>query len=307
MINKNDHRSFVYLIQGKASNVSRYCYLKSDISDVYVLTYDRKLQDIIFDGDYFMPNSTWAEGRNYLLKMVPKNYSYYIFLDDDAVIEAGSFPLFEHFLLKYKPAIGLPLVDDIYSTFRFDPSVSCHVAIAFDPIVQAFRSDVICDQRILPYETCFDALSWWYSCEIHQYSCLNFYSSDVIQFNSFRVRNGEHYIADPDLSPDSSYIATEGVFDHDLVSKYILGQFGSVESVPFTKFASFVGRYVVFAPGGRIVLGSTIVKLRRLAFRSALRGSMRYFASLVTFSIYRLLYGKVFKLPDVPLESTDEV
>ena len=100
-------KNFIYLIQGRAEEVPKLSALiNTETADLITLTFDAELKD-----SYFLPNSTWLEGRNLLLNKAKNKtvkYKYYIFLDDDIVFEKGSFEEFEKQLEKYQPAIAHP-------------------------------------------------------------------------------------------------------------------------------------------------------------------------------------------------------
>jgi len=101
-------KAFIYLVQGEAKYIRNYLILKKrkDV-DALLLTYDQQIDDALF-----LPYSTWGEGRNYLLRKAlesNRQYQYYIFLDDDVKFIQGSYVLFEKQLLKYSPAIAVPV------------------------------------------------------------------------------------------------------------------------------------------------------------------------------------------------------
>ena len=60
----------------------------------------------------FCPNTHWAETRNILYKLVPKEYDYYFFIDEDIVLESNTNnePIAQILieLEKYYPAVLVP-------------------------------------------------------------------------------------------------------------------------------------------------------------------------------------------------------
>ena len=178
---------FVYLVQGEANLVEPYMELGAqEHSDAIFLTYDEPL-----DGAIFYPHSTWAQGRNRLLEVALKNkeYLYYIFCDDDIEFIKGSWQEFEYNLLKYKPAIGVPVFPRTRPNILKYPKLNCQPFFINDEQLMAFHLDVVSDQLVLPYQTQFDKINWWASCEIQQILIQNFYSSAAMQFNTIQVEN----------------------------------------------------------------------------------------------------------------------
>jgi hypothetical protein len=187
---------FAYLVQGTSSNLVNFNFLQTANSDLYLLSYDKPIAKAPTGSHtIFLPNSTWAEGRNTLLQYAINgvvNYRYYIFLDDDVEIISGSFPDFESELIKFNPMMGIPLGDQIKETFRYDDENLVHHPVAFDQIVQAYHRDAVTEGIAIPYETIFDSESWWYSCQINQYLTLKYYRGRCAQFNKFQIRNSAH-------------------------------------------------------------------------------------------------------------------
>lgn len=60
----------------------------------------------------FFPNTVWAETRNKLYELVPKQYDYYCFMDDDIIYESSTeYSFIDQLLLdleKTKPAVMSP-------------------------------------------------------------------------------------------------------------------------------------------------------------------------------------------------------
>ena len=179
-------KNFIYLVQGQSVLVKNYLHLSDrDNSDAIFLTYDEKIE-----GALFLPNSTWAQGRNEMLKMALKidNYLYYIFCDDDIAFQKGSWVEFEKHLMKLKPAIAVPV---FLSKTKRTPLrlLNYHSFLFNDEQMIAFHNDVIRDGIVLPYQNQFDDIHWWASCEIQQILIQNFYFSDSIQLNKIHISN----------------------------------------------------------------------------------------------------------------------
>lgn len=229
-----DFKKFIYLVQGKASNLKKFEELYKEDSDLILLSYDEEIRPISgFVDTVFYPDSTWAEGRNYLLHLALKkspDYKYFIFLDDDVEVIKGSFSLFENLLWKYKPMMGVPLCDEIKNSNRYRKDLLVHHPKAFDQVVQAYHADVVKDKIAIPYVTDLDAESWWYACQINQYLTLSYYRGKCAQFNEFEVRNSGHHWME---TSDSKSLYRSGVTNTglDRCRDFILNQFGEQSKV----------------------------------------------------------------------------
>ena len=193
--------TFLYLVQGKAELVKRFLSLRDrDDVDAIFLTYDQQL-----DGAVFLPNSTWAQGRNVLLgeAMQRDEPHYYIFLDDDVSFVRGDFPLFERQLLRLNPAAAMPVfypktIRTVFglgrsyeSTFR-RPLKTFQICRRGDSQFIAFHRDVVRDRLVLPYQEHFDSVSWWATCNTQQLLVFDLYRNSVLQFNNVVVSNEGH-------------------------------------------------------------------------------------------------------------------
>ena len=111
-------KPYVYLIQG-ASRHQIPNLEETANSDLFFLTFHQQ------NGDIFLPNSTFNEGRNALLRHAlameqESGYKYFIFVDDDVVLEnvddaqyfwkpdmeENPWRRFEDFLEQYSPSMG---------------------------------------------------------------------------------------------------------------------------------------------------------------------------------------------------------
>ena len=191
----------IYLIQGKSKFIINYFYLKKrkDVDCIFI-TYDQEI-----DGVGFYPDSTWGEGRNYLLQKAletGKDYQYYIFMDDDVRFLEGDVKTFEKQLLKYKPAIAIPVFVpktkitimgfNNWFTKRFVPlrmQQQCRFA---DAQFIAFHRDVIADKLVVPLQTHFDKVSWYATSSTQQLLMFNLYKRYILQFNTIKVQNAIH-------------------------------------------------------------------------------------------------------------------
>ena len=58
--------------------------------------------------------------------------------------------------------------------------------------MQAYSRKIVSDKICLPFDTKFDQVSWWYSCEINQYLTLRYYGDNILQFNELIIENSHH-------------------------------------------------------------------------------------------------------------------
>ncbi|KAL9965116.1 hypothetical protein ACROYT_G028870 [Oculina patagonica] len=184
--------------------------------DVIVLSYRAKCQEdnrshvsYLFD-----PNTHFASGRNVLFFAAMDRrpgYRYYIFLDDDAVInhnketpnemlKLSPFRLVEKWLLDYEPAVGvLDYVVHHGANFvrrtRKDlcgiNETSLVIPTAFyDAMFNAFHYKAI--EHILPYPTQYEKINI-YSCNRHTMLVVEVkFSGQALLFAAVTARNSKH-------------------------------------------------------------------------------------------------------------------
>ncbi len=188
--------NFVFLIQGRLSELDNFAFLKNSNSKIITLCWDEpRINDSFEDHHFYLPQSTWAEGRNFLLEKaleIYPNLEYVIFMDGDLQIASGSVDEFIDFLIVYQPVLGLPLSNQLKETSRYLPESKVQTQVSFDQIMQAYSREAINDRICLPYITELDHLSWWYSCEINQYLTVKYYEKRTLQMNSFIIDNTHH-------------------------------------------------------------------------------------------------------------------
>ena len=161
-------------------------------------------------------NSTWSTGRNILYRLAketPKNYLYYVFLDDDMTFDftnsdfrkryrdlGFNSPLqaFEDFLLKHEPAIAVP----IYCPSR-GRSWACDkmlnmkpmpeylpVTIYFDAAFTAFHRNAV--DLMLPYRLDYEQQSWWQSQKFVILAADLTFRGQVLRFAPLIAYNTKH-------------------------------------------------------------------------------------------------------------------
>lgn len=226
-----NHDQFICLIQGRASEINNFEILKSKYTKVIYLAWDFKpLENKVADYQYFLPKSTWAEGRNFLLqKSLEKfpDFQYVIFIDGDLKISKGNFLSFIDFLDKYKPHLGLPLSNQIKETFRYIPDCKIQTQVSFDQVMQAYSKKVVTDKVCLPFDTRYDELSWWYSCEINQYLSTKYYGDSVLQFNELEIENSHHSDSNEVAVTNSQYRGGVTKSGKKECKKYLTKKFGN--------------------------------------------------------------------------------
>ena len=176
---------FAYLVQTEGVLPSVFGSLaERQEVDLYHLTFRMPQPESLH-----LPGSTWTEGRNALLQAARASgyaYDYFIFCDDDVVFKTGSWRALEVALERYRPAIGLPAHPHPHSHER------PHAVYDFDAIVNAFHSDIINDEVLLPYVADHDSTTWWLSqfFLIHLAGAL--YPHGVVKFPDIAIENPLH-------------------------------------------------------------------------------------------------------------------
>ncbi|HNY38743.1 MAG TPA: hypothetical protein PKJ41_00045 [Bryobacteraceae bacterium] len=115
-----------------------------------------------------------------------------MFLDDDIRFQAGGWDDFEAFLLRYRPAIGVPYFPWHGGATAPLPGVEAQSVSFFDAMVNAFSADLIHSDGILPYIAELDARSWHFS-QYFLVSLAELYGvGPILQSNCIVVANDRH-------------------------------------------------------------------------------------------------------------------
>ncbi len=234
----------IYLVQGRSDRILGFDRNLPKSSDVIILTWDKPLESSSFEWAHsllYLPNSSWAEGRNILLKNALKEFKqfdYLIFCDEDAQFETGALSRFEEFLFRVRPNIGFPLSDRIRNEHAYS-ACEYERAVRHDQVVQAFSFKSVQDAKVLPYDLHFDAVSWHLTCELSQYLIQRYYFEDAITCNLVQVKNTYHRELEVQLNepdPLSNYIG--GVTDQQIkdLRLYITRKYGKQPHVLDTIF-----------------------------------------------------------------------
>lgn len=192
-------KSFVYLVQSAAD--MPYADIPGPDSDVMLLTWSRPSD---WPGAIFLPDSSWNEGRNRLLREARRraqqrgaDYRYYIFLDDDCRLRedvelarqlgmpltGNPFRTFERFLSEWEPAVGYTRYDWQYC----ERGRAVNLGHNIDALFIAFHREAL--DLLLPYYTGFDSESWLYSQHIVNHLASLFYHPYRIQCNLVTTTN----------------------------------------------------------------------------------------------------------------------
>ncbi|XP_013380357.1 uncharacterized protein LOC106151544 isoform X2 [Lingula anatina] len=198
-------KRFVYLVNAKTR--TEVTGLKADKDrDVFWLTF--KVGDKT--GNVNAPNSTWSSGRNMILdyaieqakKRGDGGYLYYIFLDNDVILQNRSEPhvnwkpwsemkadpyeRFEDFLLEFEPAVGYGRYAEPYRQHH-ELDKPTNIGWDFDACFNAFHRDTL--SFLLPYETSMDNSSWYNAPWIMKQLISMLYNTHRLQCNSVYVIN----------------------------------------------------------------------------------------------------------------------
>jgi hypothetical protein len=193
---------FLYLIQGKSSNVTNFRFLRSDNTELIGLTYDTPLEGFIF-----FPRSTFATGRNLLYTTAIdylQEFDYFIFLDDDVGFSRGSFKQMEGNLATFRPALAVPLTEKtrlsalgIERKGVIHPLINRQLLHINDEQYLAMSRSVLEDGYLLPYMTLWDEKSWFVCCLIQEALIQHYYFGKAYQFNDCEISNNQHSGAYP--------------------------------------------------------------------------------------------------------------
>ena len=224
----------LYLIQGRAKKVQDFRRFLPLSSTSIIISWDEPFNQTEVDWAYastFFPNSTWAEGRNELLRIALAEFTefdYVIFCDEDAEFEIDGLSKFEEFLKDTRPQIGFPLSDSIRTQLIYSNRIF-ERPIRHDQIVQAFSRSVIQDEIVLPYDVTFDRISWHLTCELNQYLIQKFYFDQSLTFNTVLVTNSHHEMIngyDRESPNESQYLGGKTRSQLRALKLYIESKYG---------------------------------------------------------------------------------
>jgi len=192
-------KNFLYLIQCEEELPGHLNGLRGPESDIIFLSWGKPAKEGIF-----YPNSTWTQGRNRLYQealRLQKNYLYYIFMDEDVylrttkyfkvswnslwhlwVSSANPWRIFEDYLRRYRPAVGVP-----FYKWHKKQEKEIDAIFTFDAIIIAVHKEAL--NVLLPYYDGHDMESWWYAQVYFNHIAALLYPSHVLQFNALMAEN----------------------------------------------------------------------------------------------------------------------
>ncbi len=181
-------KKYLYLVQTDGQLLPQYQDISSVESDVMYLCWKQPKYGMVY-----LPDSSWTQGRNHLLKIsktAHHRYQYYIFIDDDIEFVQGNWREFERYLSQYQPAIATPHYLEYGVQYATDgEAISPY---EFDACFNAFHQDVVFDNLVLPYIEHFDSISWHFSQLVLIHLAKILYNNAVVQFNSIKIHNQKH-------------------------------------------------------------------------------------------------------------------
>ena len=223
--NENSNKTFLYLVQAVSclpKDLRPFKALGDGRNlDVLVLSYRTKCTLPTPDHiEHLYANAaTWTIGRNILYEASQKritNYLYYIFLDDDIVLDIKTSLLdymfgeskiinpwrkFEKFLLRVEPAVGIadssgnqrvPIAENSRRNKKCSlPKDTEYVpSPRFDACFNAFHRKAI--NHLLPYSPKLDKSSWWFSGRLIEAKCEVVFPGQVVIHTTIRAVNKLH-------------------------------------------------------------------------------------------------------------------
>jgi hypothetical protein len=240
----NKNIDFVYLVQGRSDLTLEFLEMLGSIPRILVATWDKPIESEYVNNSniFFIPKTTWAEGRNFLLSkalLVYPDATYFIFSDEDVRFGNQFIEKFEDYLSRLKPGIAIPLCDRIRREKTHTDDEIEH-PLWHDQNFQAFHRDIVEDGVLFPIDTTFDSVSWWLTCQMQEYLIQTYYLKRIIRFNRLEVVNSNHDQPTSEFensSTISSYDRT-GWTKEDIIElqKYIVRKYGTQKSLIQTVF-----------------------------------------------------------------------
>ena len=189
------NKNFVYITQSPDFIPPFVEELESRGREVYILTYRKPVRH---KRNIFMPQSTWGQGRNFVARLLKREkYLYNIFLDEDTTLKVRDsfskyknknvWDLYEEFLLKYEPSIGLPRYTPRNYTKEGE---EVNTLYQYDHIILGIHRDVM--PLHFPLATQFDHISWYWSQVLINHVIAVACPSSILQCNYIDTYNGGH-------------------------------------------------------------------------------------------------------------------
>ena len=209
----------LYLVQAESclpDNLKSTVIFRNSIGcqcDVVVLSYKQACSDPSSPAhvEYISASSptSWNKGRNLLFEVAKQRkekYLYYVFMDDDIILEAKSevgdpWKIFENFLRRIEPAVAAIETDEnpsLQITYEARKVLGCALkgtfeyipAANYDAALNAFHYQAV--DYILPYPLKYDAVSWWFTTWYILIKSKVIFPRQVVLHTGLLVRNMYH-------------------------------------------------------------------------------------------------------------------
>ena len=193
------NKEIVYLVQTSDYIPDFVRTLEKMGRDIYLLSYKKPVSH---KNSTFLFDCALSEGRNKLAEIVPKDYLYYVFLDDDLelLIRKDKYPnnrypwdIYENFLLEYMPAIGTASCDNSsYGGFvsYLDDSREVNTVKEYECIISGLHKDTL--ELCFPIFEGFNKVTWyWTGGTLLLTRMLAFYPY-ILQCNKLIIHNRLH-------------------------------------------------------------------------------------------------------------------
>ncbi|GFE71548.1 hypothetical protein [Chroococcus sp. FPU101] len=164
----------------------------TDFSDFYRLNWRTEKDQNAF---WIEKNITWSEGRSILFEKVPKNYDYYILIDDDVEFDTDNDVdialKIKELLIKYQPLAGT-FYDPTRWCFQTEIereryfAKECFPIAGYDAQVQIFSKSFA--DVMFPAIYHGSAKAFWYT----SWACYKLYPLKQVCFTDIRVKNTRH-------------------------------------------------------------------------------------------------------------------
>ena len=174
----------IYLVQSDNHEL-RYkfpkgsSYLLLQWQDIYIPAHN----------SFHFPKSSWAAGRNELLKraMEIDDYDYYVFLDDDLKITFN----FKHFEQQLTLLKGKRIIPNLPNHFWNQFSLSLYDSVKYcDHAFMALPKEMISKTNL--YSLIYDQINWWYASEKCCEELWDKYPQQTIRINTMSYYNLQH-------------------------------------------------------------------------------------------------------------------
>ena len=238
----------MYLVQTESCIPS---YLQSVLAnekdacdcDIMVLSYEKKCEKVFLGSEasveyIYNKSISWSKGRNLLYstaKARQEEYLYYVFLDDDIVLEhkekstENPWRTFESFLRRIEPAVAaVPMLNFLSFAYKMraqdkkcpniSPEDECLPTGRFDAAVNGFHHEAV--NYILPYTTRFDDVSWWYTCSYVGIKSEVIFQGHSVLLTKLRGKNNKHRSYPRAKAKDKALLTIIDLIESELPEKY---------------------------------------------------------------------------------------